>query len=119
MIRKPYTHISSIIRPKTAVRLVIAVLAILGVNFLLRSSTSAALFPGLQLVTAEGAKQQLLNAGLDMEKISVVAGKKVRVTGQFGAPTTLLYDDAAYHAVGTCSFTFCFDSRYAEKRTNA
>ncbi|KAJ9114032.1 hypothetical protein QFC22_005852 [Naganishia vaughanmartiniae] len=99
LVRKQYTI--SAIRPKTAVRLLLAIVAIISVNALLRSSGSA-IFPGLQLgggkaaaLTAEGMRQQLL----DMEKISVVAGKKVRVTGQFGAPTTLLYDDASHHAV--------------------
>ncbi|KAJ9093891.1 hypothetical protein QFC21_006264 [Naganishia friedmannii] len=99
VVRKSH-NLFSIIRPKTAVRLLVALVLLAGINVLFRSSAST-LFPGFQLVGGKGmlSAEVMRQKLLDVEKISVVAGKKVRVTGQFGAPTTLLYDGAAHHAV--------------------
>lgn len=104
VIRKQL-NASPSIRPKTLIRLLIAFCLVGGLNILLRSYSHATMFPTLQLggdgaLVREGRKQQ---AVLDMEKISIVGGKKVRVMAQFGAPETLVYDDTSYEAVGTFS----------------
>ncbi|GHJ89905.1 hypothetical protein NliqN6_6307 [Naganishia liquefaciens] len=80
-------------RPKTVVRLILAALLLFGSISLVLRSTS----PLLSSTTREShdklpmsvIQQQLI----DIERISVVGGKKVRVTGQWGAPRTLTYAD--------------------------
>lgn len=79
-------------RPKTILRAVILAMFVLGSLSYFRS---ASILPSLgDSLSTSRMRQELV----DVEKISMVGGKKVRVTGQRGAPRTLTY--AEQEAIG-------------------
>lgn len=85
---KPWSHA----RPKTILRAVILAVFVLATLTYFRS---ASILPSLgDSLSTSRMRQELV----DVEKISMVGGKKVRVTGQRGAPRTLTY--AEQEAIG-------------------
>lgn len=81
----PHTH-----RPKALVRLILVALLVLGSISLVFRSTS----PLLSAAESDDVPTSRIQQEIvDLEKISVVGGKKVRVTGRWGAPRTLTYSE--------------------------
>jgi hypothetical protein len=86
---KPWTHG----RSKMILRTAILAMFVLGMFSLFRPAS----FPGLgDSLSTSRMRQELV----DVEKISMVGGKKVRVTGQRGAPRTLTYAEQQEAALG-------------------
>ena len=86
-LRKRWSHAP---RPKALVRFVlVALLVISGISLVFRSSSPLLSAMGSDKLPTSVIQQQLV----DIERISLVGGKKVRVTGQWGAPRTLTYSD--------------------------
>lgn len=98
-LKKTWSHG---VRPKAVARaVIIAMLVFGGLSLVYRSSSS--LLPTLKIdsLSTSIIRQELV----DVEKISMVGGKKVRVTGQQGAPRTLTYSDQ-HQAIGESNLGF-------------
>lgn len=89
---KPWSHG----RSKTILRAVMLAMFVLGMFSFFRPASLPSL--GDSLSTSR-MRQELL----DVERISMVGGKKVRVTGQRGAPRTLMYAEQQEKAIGKFS----------------
>ncbi|KAI5450132.1 hypothetical protein NCC49_003759 [Naganishia albida] len=85
---KPWSHG----RSKTILRAVMLAMFVLGMFSFFRPASLPSL--GDSLSTSR-MRQELL----DVERISMVGGKKVRVTGQRGAPRTLMYAEQQEKAI--------------------
>jgi hypothetical protein len=81
-LRKNWKHAP---RPKALVRLVLVALLVLGgISLVFRSSS-----PLLSTMKSDDVSAPLTPQPVDVGVISLVGGKKVRVTGQWGAPRIL------------------------------
>lgn len=97
-LRKTWKHAP---RPKALVRLILVAMLVLGgISLVFRSSS-----PFLSTMKSDDLPASVKHQQpVDIGAISLVGGKKVRVTGQWGAPRILTYSEEQ-EAVGECQKT--------------